>query len=299
MIRRLAPLLIGAFALAGCGKSDQSQQPKTDDAAQKSAAMAHEHAGDKPVASAATLPPPKVPVKSQTVSYGSVNGQELKGYLAYPADAEGGLPGVLVFHEWWGLNDNIRAMANQLAGEGYVALAADLYRGKSATAPDQAEKLMDEALKDKAALSTNLRQAHSYMREQLKATRVATLGWCFGGGMSFETSLLVPDQVDATVIYYGFISTDPEDLKKVRAPILGLFGGADQSIPLETVKKFESTLKSLGKSVEIHVYDGAGHAFANPSGQNYKADAAADAWQRTLAFLSAHLKSDTPAPAGE
>jgi len=200
MFRRSFSLLVGVALLASaCGKSDQQGTPaKPADTYVQG--MAHEHAGDRPVASPATQALPKVPVKSQTVTYGSINGQELKGYLAYPADAEGGLPGVLVFHEWWGLNDNIRAMANQLAGEGYVALAADLYRGKSATAPDKAEALMNEVLKDPSGMSTNLRQAHAYMRDQLKATRVGTLGWCFGGGMSFQTSLLVPDQVDATVI---------------------------------------------------------------------------------------------------
>jgi carboxymethylenebutenolidase len=212
------------------------------------------------------------------------------GYLAYPAAAEGGLPAVLVFHEWWGLNDNIKAMADQLAGQGYVALAADLYGGRVAAQPEAARALMEQALKDRDAMGQNLRQANAYLKEQVKATRVGTIGWCFGGSMSLNAALLAPDQVDATIIYYGFVSGDAEQLKPLQAPVLGLFGGADDGIPLDTVRAFEAALKGLGKPVTIHVYDGAGHAFANPSGKNYQAAAAADAWQKSLAFLAEHLK---------
>src|SRR5258708_1696494 len=126
--RVLALAAICACAAVACGKSDESsKQQSQKPAAGYTQSMPHEHANDRPAASPATQARRRTPVKSQQVVYGSVNGQELRGYLAYPADAEGGLPGVLVFHEWWGLNDNIRAMANQLAGEGYVALAADVY----------------------------------------------------------------------------------------------------------------------------------------------------------------------------
>jgi carboxymethylenebutenolidase len=128
------------------------------------------------------------------------------------------------------------------------------------------------------------------LKEQVKATRVGTIGWCFGGSMSLNAALLAPDQVDATIIYYGFVSGDAEQLKPLQAPVLGLFGGADDGIPLDTVRAFEAALKGLGKPVTIHVYDGAGHAFANPSGKNYQAAAAADAWQKSLAFLAEHLK---------
>ena len=254
--------------------------------------MAQEHRHDTPAASPAALGQPAAPIASQNVRYGTVRGKAVEGYLAYPSSAEGGLPGVLVFHEWWGLNDNIKSMANQLAGEGYVALAVDVYGGKVASDPDAARAMMEAALKDGDALAQNLKQATAYLKDQVKATRIGSIGWCFGGGLSLKEALLVPDQVDAAVIYYGFVDSNPEGLKPLKAPVLGLFGGADQGIPVEDVRKFEAALKALGKDAEIHVYDGAGHAFANPSGTNYNATAAEDAWKRSLAFLATHLKSD-------
>ncbi len=272
-------LLVGA-----CG----SQSGESD--AEYAARMAKQHAKDQPTPSPATQGDVASPIKSQSVQYATVNGKPVNGYLAYPAAAEGGLPAVLVFHEWWGLNDNIKKMADQLAGQGYVALAADLYGGRIASQPEAARSLMEEALKDRDAMGQNLRQAHAYLKDHIKATRVGTIGWCFGGAISLRAALLVPDQIDATVIYYGHVGSDPEELKALKAPVLGLFGGADDGIPVESVRSFENTLKGLGKSAQIHVYDGAGHAFANPSGTSYKADAAEDAWQKALAFLAEHLK---------
>ncbi|MGH8631405.1 MAG: dienelactone hydrolase family protein, partial [Burkholderiales bacterium] len=138
--------------------------------------MAAEHAKDQPTASPAAQGQAAAPIKSQSVQYATVNGKPVNGYLAYPASAEGGLPAVLVFHEWWGLNDNIKSMADQLAGQGYVALAADLYGGQVAAQPEAARSLMEQALKDKDAMGQNLRQAHAYLKEQIKATRVGTMG---------------------------------------------------------------------------------------------------------------------------
>jgi len=284
-MRACAAMVLLALLTTACG--EKAGDPGDADYA---ARMAQEHRADQPTPSPAAQADAAAPIKSQTVRYATVNGREVNGYLAYPAAAEGGLPAVLVFHEWWGLNDNIKAMADQLAGQGYVALAADLYGGRVAAQPEAARTLMEEALKDRDAMGQNLRQAHAYLKEQIKATRVGTIGWCFGGAVSLRAALLVPDQVDATVIYYGHVGSDPEELKALKAPVLGLFGGADQGIPVESVRKFEGTLKSLGKPVTIHIYEGAGHAFANPSGRNYKADAAADAWKKSLAFLAEHLK---------
>jgi len=285
---RLAVLLLTACLFACESKTPPASQHESDKAYAER--MAREHKTDQPVASPAAEVLPSTPIKNQTVVYGTVKGQEVRGYLAYPANAEGGLPAVLVFHEWWGLNDNIKSMTNQLAGQGYVALAADLYLGRTADNPDAAKALLGETLKDMDSLGQNIRQAHAYLKEQIKATRIGTIGWCFGGGASFEAARLLPDQVDATVIYYGHVSSDPEQLKMLKAPILGLFGGADQGIPVEDVKKFESALKALGKDVSIHIYDGAGHAFANPSGTSYRPEAAHDAWQKSLTFLATHLK---------
>ncbi|MGH8222053.1 MAG: dienelactone hydrolase family protein [Woeseiaceae bacterium] len=278
---RIATVLLAATLLA-CGQKNED--------ADYASRMAQEHAKDQPTPSPAAQGEAAAPIKSQSVVYAIVNGREVTGYMAYPAAAEGGLPAVLVFHEWWGLNDNIKAMADQLAGQGYVALAADLYGGQVAAQPEAARSLMEQALKDRDAMGQNLRQAHAYLKDEIKATRVGTIGWCFGGAISLNTALLVPDGVDATVIYYGHVSADADKLAPLKSPVLGIFGGADPGIPVESVRAFEAALKGLGKPVTIHVYDGAAHAFANPSGGSYKADAAADAWQKALAFLAEHLK---------
>lgn len=281
------------LALTSC----ERDKPTTDQA--YADRMAAQHAGETPSATPATAARPTLEVAAQTVKYGSVNGRDVNGYLSYPVEAHGALPGVLVFHEWWGLNDNIKAMADKLAGQGYVVLAVDMYGGEVATDAAAAQAAMQRALGDRAAIGQNIRAALQFLEEQTQATGIATLGWCFGGSMSLEAALLAPTKVTATVIYYGHVTTDADVLRTLEMPILGLFGGADDGIPVEHVKQFEGALHNLGKDAEIIVYDGAGHAFANPSGQNYQAGPAEDAWQRTLLFLDKHMNKamyEAPAP---
>lgn len=251
--------------------------------------MADQHEGDEPVATEAAEAEPAAEVETQTVAYATVNGQQAQGYLARPMGVEGPLPGVIVIHEWWGLNDNIRSMTEQLAGEGYRALAVDLYEGSSASTPDEAQNLMRASLDKSPELTENLKQAYAYLADG--GQKVGTIGWCFGGGWSLATALALPEDIDASVIYYGRLVTDEAELQKLDMPILGFFGAEDEGIPVESVKAFESALKKLGKNASIHIYEGANHAFANPSGQNYQPEPANDAWQKTLAFFGANLKS--------
>ena len=114
---------------------------------------------------------------------------------------------------------------------------------------------------------------------------MASIGWCFGGAWSLNTALAMPDTLDAAVIYYGHLVTDPERLETLQMPILGLFGAEDQGIPLDSVEAFSSALETLGKDATIVVYPGADHAFANPSGHNYQPEAAEAAWRETVSFL--------------
>lgn len=253
------------------------------------ARMAQEHKHDTPKATQAAMEEPKQPVAAEEVTYGEAGGKPLRGYLAKPKNAGGNLPGLIVIHEWWGLNDNVRAMTRRLAGEGYQALAVDLYGGAKADNPDAAMKLVNAVLANQAAAEENLRRAVAYL-ERNGAGKLGVIGWCFGGGWSLATALAMPENIDATVIYYGRLETDPEKLKKLKSPVIGFFGSADGSIPVATVRQFESALKKLGKPVAVHVYEGADHAFANSSGGNYKPDAAKDAWQKTVAFFAKHLK---------
>ena len=193
------------------------------------AAMEREHAGDEPIASGAAGEP-ALAVVGESVVYATVDGRGVTGYLAQPAGVEDPLPGIIVIQEWWGLNDNIRAMAEKLAGEGYRALAVDLYQGEVAETRERASALMRESMNRTDALKDNLRQARSFLVEQ-GATKVGSIGWCFGGGWSLQTALLLGDDLDAAVIYYGRVVTDSGELAALEAPILGIFGGLDRGIP--------------------------------------------------------------------
>ncbi|HYO12003.1 MAG TPA: dienelactone hydrolase family protein [Thermoanaerobaculia bacterium] len=272
----LALLVLPAFALAEDEK-DHMQR------------MAQEHKHDKPTATPAAMAEPARPVTAEEVTYGTVDGKPVRGYLARPKDAKGTLPGLLVIHEWWGLNDNIRAMTRRLAGEGYQALAVDLMGGAVAETPDAAMKQMEAVSKDRASAEDNLRDAYAFL-EKNGAPKIGVIGWCFGGGWSLNTAMLLPDKIDAVVIYYGGVTADKGKLTPIQAPILGLFGGKDKGIPVEGVRAFEKSLKELNKNAVVQIYEDADHAFANASGGNYNAEAAKDAWQRTTAFLGKHLK---------
>ncbi|HEV7509251.1 MAG TPA: dienelactone hydrolase family protein [Thermoanaerobaculia bacterium] len=262
---------------------------RADDAQTAAARMAQEHQHDKPSPTPAATQEPSHPVSGEEVTYAQVDGKPTRGYLARPKEAKGNLPALVVIHEWWGLNDNIRAMTRRLAGEGYQALAVDLYGGAVADTPDGAMKLMNGVMSNMAPAADNLKQAVTYLKGK-GATRIGVIGWCFGGGWSLQTTLLAPADVKATVLYYGHLETDPAKLAVLKTPVIGFFGADDKSIPVDGIHAFEAQLKKQGTPVEVHVYDGAGHAFANPSGGSFRPEAAKDAWQRTTAFFAKYLK---------
>jgi carboxymethylenebutenolidase len=281
----LAALLVAGWALPACA-GGQDQEPSHTDR------MAAEHEGDSPVPGAAAdaEEPAAGEVTTESVAYATVGGKEVTGYLARPAGAPTGNPGIIVIHEWWGLNDNVETMARMLAHKGYAALAVDLYGNESAENPEGARALMQQVMDDPAPANDNLRQAHAYLTETLGAPSTGVIGWCFGGGWSLQTALMIPE-LDAAVMYYGRVVTDPEELKTLEAPLLGLFGGEDQGIPVAGVREMEAALETLGKDTAIVVYPGAGHAFANPSGTRYQPEAAKDAWEKTTAFFAEHLEA--------
>ena len=278
---------IGAMAVVGCQSGDESAA----DPGAVIEATAAEHEHDSPAPSPAVTEPPAVPLLEQELAYGESASRNLVGFLAMPRDAAEPLPGLLVIHEWWGLNDNVKAMTRRLAGEGYVALAVDLYGGQVADAPDAAQTLMAALLAEPDAARANLRQAYEYLEKYALAPAIGSIGWCLGGGLSLQTALMLPDQLDAMVMYYGQVVTDSKQLEPLRMPLLGLFGELDQSIPLFEVQEFRAALNRLGKRAEILIYSDADHAFANPSGGNFHPQRAAEAWETTLAFLNDNLKA--------
>ena len=284
--------LASGLILAGCGESGAPADSAEVAAGRENVeAMAEEHAADTTDPSpAAEMAPAREVVSDPRLPYAEAGDTLVYGHFAAPADVFEPLPAVILIHEWWGLNDNVRAMADRLAGEGYMVLAVDMYAGKTAKSPEEARQLMLQVVEDPDVGKDNIRSAYEFL-QTAGAPHIGSLGWCFGGGWSLTTAQLFPDDLDAAVIYYGRVTDDEEALRPVSAPILGLFGAADQGIPVDSVESFRAALERLRKDHEIHIYPDVGHAFANPTGQNYNADAAMDAWQKTLEFLDRHLSA--------
>ena len=278
-----------ALSLSACGSGDKPAPTSTS--ANVPAAKTPQPA--PPATAPAAVPAaaaPAVPLLEQEVAYGEGQKTNLVGFLAMPQDAAEPLPGIIVIHEWWGLNDQVKTMARRLAAEGYVALAVDLYGGATATTPDKAQALMTALLADPESGRKNLRQAYDYLEKYALAPRIGSVGWDLGGSWAMQTALLYPDQLDALVIYYGQLAVDRDQLAKLRLPILGFFGSEDKSIPAHDVQNFRTTLSELGKNAEVLIMIGADHGFANPTGTNYNERSATEAWAKTFEFLKHNLK---------
>lgn len=234
--------------------------------------------------------PLQAKVVSKTVTYKS-GSDDVSAYLAMPEE-KGKYPAVIMIHEWWGLNDWIKEMATALASEGYVVLAVDLYRGKVASKPDEAGALMNGLPKDRATM--DLKSAYDYLKTlpEVDIAKVGTIGWCMGGSYSLLAAKELGEKLTACVINYGRVSSDKNELRAVKASVLGIFGAQDRGIPVESVKAFEAALKELGQSVELKIYTNSGHAFMNPNNtKGYNKADAEDAWKKTLEFFKKTLKS--------
>ncbi len=288
-----AALLATVFLLAACGSGETDSDEAEVAAGRETVdAMTREHAEDTTDPSPAVdISPAREVIADPRMPYAESGDHLVYGHFAAPADVVEPLPAVILIHEWWGLNDNVRAMANRLAGEGYMVLAIDLYNGEVAESREAARLLMLEVVEDRDLAEENIRSAYAFL-QTAGAPKIGSMGWCFGGGWSLNTAQLFPDDLDASVIYYGQVTDDEDKLRPVSAPILGLFGAADTGISVESVEGFRGALERLRKNHEIHIYPGVGHAFANPTGQNYNAEAAEDAWRKTLEFLGRHLSTE-------
>jgi carboxymethylenebutenolidase len=225
----------------------------------------------------------------ETVTYKSGD-ESVSSFLVTPA-GKGPFPAVIVIQEWWGLNDWVKDQARALAKEGYVALAPDLYRGKVATKQEDAHQLMMGAPSDR--MDRDLRAAFAYVqgRPDVNKAKIGSIGWCMGGKWSLTLATEEPT-LAAAVAYYGAPPTDEATIAKIKAPVLGNYGGEDKGPSPEQVKAFEAAMKKAGKPVDIKIYEGAGHAFANVNNPwgGYREAAAKDAWARTTAFLAKNLK---------
>jgi carboxymethylenebutenolidase len=249
----------------------------------------HVHGPDAGAAVPSNQPHPVDPAPpkptGKVLSLALPGGGSAIAYVAQPKHAVSG--GILVLHEWWGLNDFVKGQADALADLGYLALAVDLYSGKVATTPDEAGKLMQGL--DASHAAAVEKAGVAWLVQNLKGKKIATLGWCAGGGQSLLASLGSPKDVAATVMYYGMPVTDVAQLKTLRGPVLGIWAKKDGWITPEKVEAFDKALTEAGVKHSFHSFD-ADHAFANPTGGRYNPPAAAEANALTQKFLAEVLK---------
>ena len=257
----------------------------------------HEHGGRETAAPpevTGTSPPPAAPQAgglTELVAYGDAS-----GYLALPAGdkaAEAKKPALVVIQEWWGVDDWIKEQSVRFASRGYVVLAPDLYRGRTAKSPDEAHELMRGMPEDRAM--ADLKAAVDYLaaRPDVDPNRIGVIGWCMGGGYALKLAT-ADRRLRATAVNYGSVITDRDAIVRINSQILGSFGGEDRGIPAADVKKFAATLTQYGKLADIKIYDGAGHAFMNPNNkEGYDAAAAQDAWRRIDGFFERLLRPGT------
>ncbi|MBI2403879.1 MAG: dienelactone hydrolase family protein [Gemmatimonadetes bacterium] len=230
------------------------------------------------------------PPTGQTVSY--VPGDDAtKGYLAVP-QGTGPFPALILIHEWNGLVDRVRQVADAFAAQGYVTLAADLYQGRTGSSPDENRRLASATRGNMPAVIANLNAAQRYLRQRNDVTgKIGVMGWCFGGGVALSYAL-GGEHHDATAMFYGSLVTDPAVLRKLDHPLYGTFAGQDQGIPPDQVRKFKATLDALGIHNDVHIYDPVGHGFWLYVDQDpgTRETPARDAWSRLMQFLERVLR---------
>lgn len=225
------------------------------------------------------------------VNFKRPDGQTAQGYLAQPVQAAHA-PAVVVIQEWWGLNDQIRGVADRLAAAGYQALVPDLYRGKLTLEAQEANHLM-EGLNFGDAASQDIRGAVQYLKT--RAPKVGITGFCMGGALTLLAMTQTPE-ADAGVVWYGCPPLEYIDAVKIQAPLMGHWSTQDEFFKIDTIDALEEKLRGAGVSFEFHRYL-AHHAFANETAvgpgripaTQYDAVWAQQAWDRTLRFLGRHL----------
>jgi carboxymethylenebutenolidase len=218
----------------------------------------------------------------------AANGGDAPGYLARP-EGDGPFPGVVVIQEWWGLDDHIKDVAERFAAEGYVALAPDLYRGEIAAEPDDARRLAMELELDQALVDIQGAVNFLIAQPDVEPKQAGVIGFCMGGRLTMMMSYRGENVGAAIVFYGGGVQPSDDELRAISAPLLGIYGEADEGIPVDRIQEWDTKLDEFGKVHEIHIYPDAPHAFFNDERPSYRAAASADAWDRTLAWLKTYL----------
>lgn len=209
------------------------------------------------------------------------------GYLAVPESSSG--QGVIVLQEWWGLVPHIKSVADRFAAAGYTAFAPDLYHGETTAAPDEAGRMLMALNIEQAAEDLQMSVDFLLSQGTVTNTKLGVVGFCMGGQLALLAATL-SGSIGAVVDFYGIHPNVKPDFSKLSAPVLGLFGDNDDFVPPEAAKQLEASIQEAGKSIEAHSYANAGHAFFNDARpEAYSAEAAADAWKRSLSFFQQHL----------
>jgi carboxymethylenebutenolidase len=212
------------------------------------------------------------------------DGVKIAGYLAQPTGTPVG--GLIVIQEWWGLNDDIKGIADRYAAEGFLAFAPDMYHGEVAAEPDEARKLAMSLERDLAAREIDA--AIAWLKAEHGVSKVGCVGFCMGGGLTLATAIRPTSNVDAVHVYYGGGMPEADVLGAIKAPVMGSYGAEDQGIPADRVDMLRETLTKAGVENDIKLYDGAAHSFFNAGPAHHEA-ASADSWTRSVGWFKKHL----------
>ena len=278
------PVLLLAALLSACGGSDAPPADGADDSASSPAPDATV-SFDIPDA----LLGQAGPLRGEALAY-LPGSDATQGYIVAP-EGDGPFPAVILIHEWNGLVDRVREVADALADEGYVALAADLYQGRVGNDRDENMALVQETQADMDAVISNLNAAADYLRGRPDVTgKIGTMGWCFGGGIALSYGI-GGDNHDATAIFYGRLVDDPAMLRGMDHEVYGTFAALDQGPSPEQVTAFEAALREAGIENDLHIYDDVNHGFwLRVEGEpETRGPAAEDAWARLKAYLGRTL----------
>jgi carboxymethylenebutenolidase len=279
---------LALFSLSAC-------TDPVDEASESVATEAGDSVGDAAPDYDAQMPP------AILGNGGELEGQDLRyldgdestvGYIAVP-EGDGPFPALVIIHEWNGLTDRVRQVADDFAAEGYVTLAADLYRGQVGTNQDENIALMTAANEDMPAVISNLNAATTYLRSRSDVTgKIGAMGWCFGGGIALSFGLDGDDH-EATAIFYGRLLDDPEVLAHLDHEVYGTFARLDQGPAPADVEAFEAALNAAGIENDLHIYDEVGHGFwlRIDGDMETRAEPGLDAWNRLKAYLERTLSS--------
>lgn len=225
-------------------------------------------------------------VKELWVQYGDPE-KNFRGFLARPID-EGNYPAILMTHEWWGVNQNLKNRARRLAHEGFIVLAVDLYEGEVADNYDDATECSSKVKESMELSIEHLNAAEEFLRSLSSSNgKVASLGWCFGASITIQHGF--QSQLDAQVLYYGSLDFDESLLSKINWPVIGFYGGQDFDVPVDSVTKFSNILDKNKVENEIYIYKDEGHGFANPTGPAHSEEVSNDSWGKMVNFLKKHL----------